>query len=346
MIVSEKLPNDKDIFKKIDTAFESLDEQRAEDLKKLKRLQLIKKDTLEKERQRMESKYGADHPRVKKIASRITYNQGMMADLDMEIEKTDIEVPKHDGTTWTVHGRVFDENAAGIKDLTVSLYDDEGNWVREIEHTSTDESGYFAMTCPEEEKDALKDLEGKKLFLTITDEEHNVLHRESESLPVEIGRMRFREIVLTGKDRETSTPPEPGEGEPTVGPDVWMARGLVVDEKGQGFKGLVVSLYDRDLLFDDVLGTTLTDESGSFTILYRREAFRDLFEKSPDLYLKVIDNRGNELYSSKKAVRFKAGNVETFTVTIKGNADETLVSARKWDDSDDKDAEDPRKSPG
>jgi protocatechuate 3,4-dioxygenase beta subunit len=327
--MSKNLPNEIDIFGKIDSAFKSLDDQRAEGLKKLKNLQIIKDESLEIERQRLEKKYGADHPRVKKIASRITYTKGIVEDLDVEIEKTDIEVPNHTGTSWTVHGRVFDENANGIKDLTVSLFSDEGNWEKEFGFTTTDERGYFALTYSEGDQKIAYSLVEKKLYLTITDTEKNILHMELEPLTVEIGRMRYYEIVLTAKKRESQTPPEIDEEELEVGPDVWMAIGLVLDEEGQGISGLVVSLYDKDLLFDDILGTTLTDEMGDFKIIYRKEAFQDLFEKKPDLYIKVLDNQGNKLYSSRNAVKFQAGSVEKFTITIKKKFGKTDNAERK-----------------
>ena len=94
-------------------------------------------------------------------------------------------------------------------------------------------------------------------------------------------------------------------------------RGKVVDVKGQGMSGLTVSLYDKDLLFDDVLGTTITGKNGDFEIIYRIDAFQGLFEKKPDIYLKVLDAKGKTLYTSRKAVRCEAGREEFFNIKIK-----------------------------
>jgi hypothetical protein len=333
--MNKKTPSKKEMFEKLDSAIESLDEQRAAGLQKLKRLRLIQQAGLERELQRMGKKHGAEHPKVKKIAARITTNEGAMADLEKEIEKARIETPKQAANTWTVQGRVLDESAAGVEDLVVSLFDEAGNWVKDIEHTSTDELGYFAITYPVEEKEALQELEKKALFLTITDADRNVLHRESEPLSVEPGRMRFREVVLTTKDQEVRTPPETDEGIQEESSELWTARGVVVNEKGEGLEGLVISLFDKDLLFDDVLGTTKTAEDGSFEIIYRKEAFADLFESRPDLYVKVMDERGNVFYTSRKTVRFGAKPVETFEITIQHGMIDTMISKRKSAETDD-----------
>ena len=99
-------------------------------------------------------------------------------------------------------------------------------------------------------------------------------------------------------------------------PDVWIVRGQVIDEKGEDVSRLVVSLFDRDWIFDDRLGTTETDAEGNFAISYRTKDFRDLFEACPDLYIKVMDRQGNTIYSSERAVRYEAGRVEVFDINL------------------------------
>ena len=50
---------------------------------------------------------------------------------------------------------------------------------------------------------------------------------------------------------------------------------VITRESGQGVFGLEVLLYDKDHLFDDLLGSTWTDTEGKFFIEYREESFRD-----------------------------------------------------------------------
>ena len=104
-------------------------------------------------------------------------------------------------------------------------------------------------------------------------------------------------------------------------PNVWLVRGRVVDAVKQPVRGVFVSLYDKDLLLSDVLGSTLTDDDGNFQILYRTEAFRGLFERKPDLYVRVFDQRGTVLYSSQDAIRPNAGRVEEFQIVLSEKMD-------------------------
>jgi hypothetical protein len=94
----------------------------------------------------------------------------------------------------------------------------------------------------------------------------------------------------------------------------------VVNEQKQGLEGLVVSLFDRDRIFGDRLGTTQTDENGEFILTYRTQDFRDLFEARPDLYIKVMNSQCNTIYSSEEAVRYEAGRVEVFNITLSSRA--------------------------
>ena len=56
-----------------------------------------------------------------------------------------------------------------------------------------------------------------------------------------------------------------------------------------------VRAFDKDLLFDDEPGLAITGEQGRFLIQFTEDAFRDLMEFSPDLYLRVCDSTGERL---------------------------------------------------
>lgn len=66
----------------------------------------------------------------------------------------------------------------------------------------------------------------------------------------------------------------------------------MTDKEGKGLSNLVVSLYDKDLLFDEKLGQAETDENGFYSLTYRIEDFGDLIERKPDIYVKVLDQKG------------------------------------------------------
>jgi hypothetical protein len=81
--------------------------------------------------------------------------------------------------------------------------------------------------------------------------------------------------------------------------------------------GLIVSAFDEDLLFDDHLGTTTTDELGRFLIEFTEDAFRDFAELDPDLYLRVYDSTGERLLH-RTPVQRNIGSDEHFRIPIPG----------------------------
>jgi len=81
---------------------------------------------------------------------------------------------------------------------------------------------------------------------------------------------------------------------------------VVEQESGKPLAGLVVKAFDKDLLFDDKLGTATTDASGKFRIDYSSIDFSLLagMETVPELYVRVLDSTGKKvLWTSEKAIR-------------------------------------------
>lgn len=96
-----------------------------------------------------------------------------------------------------------------------------------------------------------------------------------------------------------------------------VAGTVVEQETGKPIKGLQVRAYDKDLIFDDKLGITLTDAEGKFEIRFTEAQFRDFGETSPDLYIRIYDGSGKKLlYTTEKAVRRDALVREYFDVKI------------------------------
>lgn len=98
---------------------------------------------------------------------------------------------------------------------------------------------------------------------------------------------------------------------------LFTVRGKVVlEEEQKGILGLKILLYDKDHFFDDKLGVAYTDQEGNFTIQYREEDFQDLFERAPDLYLKIVDFQYQTIHSTENAVRVNAGLVSEFNIAL------------------------------
>ena len=92
---------------------------------------------------------------------------------------------------------------------------------------------------------------------------------------------------------------------------------VVEEESGKPLAGLWVRAYDKDWVFDDKLGDTLTNAEGKFEIKYTEAMFRDLEETLPDVYIRIYDQTKKKLpYTSEKAVRRNALVIERFDIKI------------------------------
>lgn len=98
----------------------------------------------------------------------------------------------------------------------------------------------------------------------------------------------------------------------------FRVHGCVVEhETGRPLEGMLVRLYDKDVVLDDFLGESRTGAGGRFELTFTEAQFKDVFEKRPDLYLHVYDPSGTRLLrSTEREVRFDAGREEFFEVRI------------------------------
>jgi hypothetical protein len=302
---------------RLDASFDILEALRAEELERSKLFQTVKNRALEKEQHRLTVKLGADHPRVKKLASRLAYRNNMMADLDEEIARAKIKVAAVEANTWMVHGVVLDKNRKGKSGLTVALVDAQGKWRQEFDYACTDDQGYFVISYPKAGKSRGEVSGSQPTYLHVSDQNYKTLLKDPTPLQLSVGQVYYRRLVLADKPGLCTAPQPEAGGSAAIPGHVWMVQGRVVDEKGKGLEGLTVTLYDQDLLFDDRLGQTKTREGGYYEFRYQAKDFRDLIEKRPDLYVQVIDPAGKPLCPHPATTRFEAGRREVINITIK-----------------------------
>ena len=99
-------------------------------------------------------------------------------------------------------------------------------------------------------------------------------------------------------------------------PYEWMVYGQVVDREGQPVPNVIVRVFDKDRKYDDLLGYEVTDKFGDFQLIYHERAFYEPGENAPELYLRVEDSDGNELYSTEGEIRYESGRVEYFMIEL------------------------------
>jgi hypothetical protein len=104
--------------------------------------------------------------------------------------------------------------------------------------------------------------------------------------------------------------------------DEYRIFGVIEEEEtGRPLPNLVIRAFDRDLIFDDKLGYTNTNDDGLFEIRFGPDRFRDLFESRPDLYLRIYDRTGIHLiHETTDAIRWDASHNEEYRVLISGRA--------------------------
>jgi len=87
-------------------------------------------------------------------------------------------------------------------------------------------------------------------------------------------------------------------------------------ESNDGVPDLKIRAFDKDIVFDDILGSAVTDSNGNFDITYEERNFRQLFEGKPDIYITVSAKDDRTIYTTEKEVRLEAGKTEHFDIRI------------------------------
>ena len=74
--------------------------------------------------------------------------------------------------------------------------------------------------------------------------------------------------------------------------NIYQINGHVVDDKSKrGIGGLRVEAWDKDLIFNDLVGSAVSDAQGGFLIKFSGSYFRELFfDRKPDLFFKVFSD--------------------------------------------------------
>jgi hypothetical protein len=323
-MVTQKEISFDEVSRELDKGMAGADTLRAERLDGLAAARVVKGERLKREQARLTQKLGPTHARVTEIAERLTLNATMMRDLKLESARAQTKIPQVDPNTWVLHGFVRDKTLNGVPNLTVALFDRTGGRLDALGHGCTEANGYFTIAARNMKNAAVP------AYVRVLSKESSILYADKNALQPQPGSIDYREIILSGEEvvcvppPDPITPPPPAPTPPVDDPpltnrpprDYWIVRGRVTNRAGSGLAGFFVSVYDKDLFFDDRLGQAETDKDGNYSLTYRTEDFRDLIERKPDIYVKVIDRQGKTVYTSKGAIWYEAGRDETIDIEI------------------------------
>jgi hypothetical protein len=101
VVTDEQKPEAERLGQGLLDAFAQIEADRLESLSGLRDIELISQAVLQRETERLSRKLGTDHPRVRRLETRLREKRELIRALEIELELAKIEVPEveEDGTT-------------------------------------------------------------------------------------------------------------------------------------------------------------------------------------------------------------------------------------------------------
>jgi hypothetical protein len=185
-------------------------------------------------------------------------------------------------------------------------------WLKDLGSVCSDDNGFFSLTVTDKTGKLFEKYEGQALFLTVSKDGKEIIHREKEPLYLEVGTIEYRQIILGEKE---CPPPSP---EPEK--ETWTVKGTVRNKAGKKtpvpLPGVTVRISDRVNKFAKLLGERVTDQNGGFEFIYEIVSLNALLKADPPLFITVLDQSGKQLYTSPDPIHCKAGHVEELEIVI------------------------------
>ena len=205
------------IAESLDSGLSGLDADRKTKLDQLNSVRSIKAKQLQREKERLSKKYGENHPRVQVINTKIESNNVLIKGIEISASNAEVEVPEVNEKAWILHGFVKDKNLIPMQDITVAIYDEEGNWMKVIGYACTDVKGYFRLDYNAEKvrKVNASELNSVKLevsqqnayYIHLSDKKGNQIYVDKRPLYPKLGQVDYR-LIIIDKDAANCVPPD------------------------------------------------------------------------------------------------------------------------------------------
>jgi hypothetical protein len=182
------------------------DALRAAGLQGLQGVTEAQQSALEREQGRLAQKLGPDHPRVKAVAQRLEDGHARVRDLAVEVSRAETVAPKAGEDEWALHGHLRWPDLAPAPELTVSLLDAQGQWLRTLGYACTGPRGYFSLVAKVQRSPAGGPSSSLSAYPRVTDSSGKELYRGKDALAVTPGATDYREIILDGEAASCGPP--------------------------------------------------------------------------------------------------------------------------------------------
>jgi hypothetical protein len=117
--------------------------------------------------------------------------------------------------------------------------------------------------------------------------------------------------------------------------DTRVVKGKIVDkEDKEGVPGLLVTAYDKDLRFEDLLGAAMTDPNGEFKISYQTKDFQQDPDPADEMY-SVDRTAGEVTFGDGKTGQRPPSGLTNIQATYRygsGEYSNVMITTRELDD--------------
>ncbi len=153
-----------EVFQTFRDGYRANDAVRIEGLQSLLAIRKKKARLQERDRQRVEQRYGKNSQQLKRVESKQNGNLGFISGLGMELNRAKTRPEKVEAEDWVVKGRVYDRLGEPLANARVVLYGMNGSKVPKVSAATTDINGNYRLIFKGRAKDVEEVASDQELF--------------------------------------------------------------------------------------------------------------------------------------------------------------------------------------